>query len=96
MRCCVLPITSSGPKPRTDADRPESPARARADAAAQFEGLLFASALAPLSKAIGVLGDVLTDAVASAVARGAHDDFYHRLEALTASDPHNAGEEPPA
>jgi hypothetical protein len=44
--------------------------------------MLFASALAPLSKDLGVLGDVLTDAVGTAVARGQHDQFYHYLRTL--------------
>jgi len=51
-------------------------------AAAQFEGMLFASALAPLSKELGVLGDELTSAVATAVARGQHDEFYRHLRSL--------------
>jgi hypothetical protein len=44
--------------------------------------MLFAGALAPLSKELGVLGDVLTEAIATAVARGSHDDFYRRLQTL--------------
>jgi hypothetical protein len=58
------------------------------DTAARFEGMLFAGALAPLSKELGVLGDVLTDAVATAVARGSRDEFYRHLQTLagTAAD----------
>lgn len=86
----MLPITSNaanrpaGSHPANDA----GPAEKRsADAAAQFEGLLFASALAPLSKEIGMLGDVLTDAVATSVARATHDDFYGRLQAAIDAGP---------
>jgi hypothetical protein len=61
---------------------PELPSRAHDDTAARFEGLLFAGALAPLSKELGVLGDVLTEAIATAIARGSHDDFYRRLRTL--------------
>ena len=86
MRCCVLPITSSAVNPAAAAaGEPVAAERAKADpaaAAAQFEGMLFASALAPLSKDLGVLGDVLTDAVGTAVARGQHDQFYHYLRTL--------------
>jgi hypothetical protein len=84
MRCCVLPITSSARKPVDAAPSAPGPrSRPPGDAAARFEGMLFASALAPLSQALGVLGDVLTDAMATAVARGSQDDFYRRLQALT-------------
>jgi hypothetical protein len=44
--------------------------------------MLFASALAPLSKELGVLGDELANAVATAVARGQHDEFYRHLRSL--------------
>jgi hypothetical protein len=78
----VSPITSSAVSaadaPRTAHDSPG----AASATAARFEGLLFAGALAPLSKALGVLGDVLTDAVATAVARGSHDEFYRHLQTL--------------
>jgi hypothetical protein len=52
------------------------------DTAARFEGMLLAGALAPLSQELGVLGDVLTDAVAAAVARGSRDEFYRHLQTL--------------
>ncbi len=84
MRCCVLPITSSAVNAVPAGQTAPPPARANrdGDAAARFEGMLFAGALAPLSKALGVLGDVLTEEVACAVARGSHDDFYRRLQTL--------------
>jgi hypothetical protein len=82
----VLPITSSVANPAAAAaGESDAAQRAKTDpdaAAAQFEGMLFASALGPLSKDLGVLGDVLTDAVGTAVARGQHDQFYHYLQAL--------------
>jgi hypothetical protein len=80
----VLPIISNAPKASGDAAAPEDPAQ---DAAAQFEGLLFASALEPLSRSIGMLGDVLTGAVSTAVARGLHDDLYRRLQTQIDAEP---------
>ena len=84
MRCYVLPIISNA----AEASGEGAPQRAlqSSDAAAQFEGLLFATALEPLSRAIGVLGDVLTDAVATTVARASHDDLYGRLQTLARDD----------
>jgi hypothetical protein len=84
MRCYVSPITSSAVSV-PDGGEPAALKRAEADpdaAVAQFEGMLFASALTPLSKELGVLGDVLTDAIGSAVARGRHDEFFTHLRAL--------------
>jgi hypothetical protein len=79
----VSPIISNAPKASADAGAPEDPER---DAAAQFEGLLFASALEPLSRSIGMLGDVLTGAVSTAVARSLHDDLYRRLQTQIDAD----------
>jgi hypothetical protein len=81
----VSPPTSSARSAAGPALELQGLARAKADpdgAIAQFEGMLFAGALEPLSRALGVLGDVLTDAVATAVARGQRDEFYQHLRAL--------------
>jgi hypothetical protein len=85
MRCYVSPITSSAPNAAPAASAREPDTARSQDAAASFEGMLFASALAPLSQALGVLGGVLTDAVASAIARGSHDTFYRHLQTLAAT-----------
>ena len=86
----MSPITSNAANPiGLSAPANDAHERQSADAAAQFEGLLFATALAPLSRSIGMLGDVLTDAVATEVARGTHDDLYGRLQTLV------EGESPP-
>lgn len=80
----MLPITSNAanlPAESHPANDAAAAGTRSAEAAAQFEGLLFASALEPLSKEIGMLGDVLTGAVATSVARATHDDFYGRLQA---------------
>lgn len=50
--------------------------------AAQFEGLLWSSVLAPLSQSLGPLGDVLTNALGTSAAAAQHDAFYARLRAL--------------
>ncbi len=86
----MSPITSNAANaPGPSAPGNDGPQRQSADAAAQFEGLLFATALEPLSRSIGMLGDVLTDAVATEVARGSHDDLFGRLQTLV------EGESPP-
>ena len=79
-------ITSSAAN-AAGAPAPDPPVAASGeDAAARFEGMLFSSALAPLSQAIGVLGDELVNAVATEVARGSHDEFYRRLQTLVDAD----------
>jgi hypothetical protein len=86
----VSPTTSNAanaPLPSAPASPAQGRDRQSADAAAQFEGLLFATALEPLSRSIGMLGDVLTDAVATEVARGSHDDLYGRLQTLVEGEP---------
>ena len=52
------------------------------ETAAQFEGLLWSSVLAPLSQSLGPLGDVLTNAMGTSAAHAEHDAFYDRLRAL--------------
>ncbi len=54
----------SGPSPREP-----SPAAAR-EAAAQFAGLLFESAMRPLATTLGFYGDVVVASVAQSLARG--------------------------
>ncbi len=91
----MLPITSNAAKPAAEsgAAPADDVAAARGrEAAAQFEGLLFASALEPLSRAAGMLGDVLTGAVATEVARASHDELFGRLAALTAAGPQTEAE----
>ncbi len=59
MKCYASLTTSTVPDPRAR------------DVAAQFEGLLFAQALAPLAKTCGFLGDTVIASVATDLAR--HD-----------------------
>jgi hypothetical protein len=64
MRCCQSPARTVA----HDADTRRSGAR---EVAAQFEALLFREAFAPLSKAMGFYGDIVTGVVAQAMVRGA-------------------------
>ncbi len=84
----MLPTTSSAASPAgvplaVDPPRTAAESAPNAETAAKFEGLLWSSVLAPLSQALGPLGDVFTDALGAAVARGQHDAFYDELRALT-------------
>jgi hypothetical protein len=82
----VLPTTSSAADaPAAVAfavpSHPAAPANAD-ETAEKFEGLLWSSVLAPLSQALGPLGDVFTNALGAGMARGQHDAFYQHLRAL--------------
>lgn len=80
----MSPITSNATEHTGASEAPDvHAAPPQADAAvAQFEGMLFAGVLKPLSDELGVLGDVLTDSIATSVARGTHDAFYEHLRSL--------------
>ncbi len=81
----MSPITSSATSAALS-DASGAPAQngpAQADETAEkFEGLLWSSVLGSLSQSLGPLGDVLTNALGTTVARGEHDDFYQHLRAL--------------
>jgi hypothetical protein len=57
----------------------------------KFEGLLWSGVLAPLSQAIGPLGDVFTNALGAGIARDQHDAFYQHLRALVELSATDAG-----
>jgi hypothetical protein len=48
--------------------------------AAQFEALLFASALRPLATALGFYGEIVTGELAASIARRSHDGLAVALE----------------
>jgi len=83
MKCCASQTTFTVPE-RTNV-QPASAQGAAAGAgdaravAAQFEALLVSFALAPVAKSLGFYGDVVTGAVARAVAAGTHDGFAASL-----------------
>jgi hypothetical protein len=68
MKCCASPIISIVPKGTAVVERPSAQDGDARAVAAQFEALLATFALAPVAKSLGFYGDIVTGAVARAIA----------------------------
>lgn len=78
MKCCASQTTSTAPE-GVSVQRPRAQAGDARVVAAQFEATLVNFALAPVAKSLGFYGDIVTDAVARAVAAETNDGFAAAL-----------------
>ncbi len=82
MKCCASQTTSTAPD-GVGVQRPSAQGGDARVVAAQFEAMLVNFALAPVAKSLGFYGDIVTDAVARAVAAGTSDGFAASLAEAT-------------